>query len=68
MLTTIGFIALILGIILVVAGYTVAPAALRPGFGCIILAVILLVLGYLLPTVTVHDEYDNALPSAALHV
>ena len=50
-LVTIGFIALIVGVILVVAGYTVAPAALRPGWGAVILGLVLVLIGYLLPVV-----------------
>jgi uncharacterized membrane protein len=60
MLVTLGFIALIVGIILVVCGYTVAPAALRPGFGCLILAVVLILIGYLLPALhPATTDYDN---------
>jgi hypothetical protein len=62
MLTALGFIALVIGVILVVLGYTVEPRALRPGWGCIILAIILIALGYLLPAITTHDDYDTALP------
>ncbi len=54
MLTTIGFVFLILGVLLVVLGFTVAPQAARPGWGCVILAVVLIVLGYLLPVLTTH--------------
>lgn len=59
MLITLGFIALIIGIILIVCGYTVAPAALRPGWGCLILALILLLLGYLLPAFTTPADYHD---------
>jgi uncharacterized membrane protein HdeD (DUF308 family) len=58
MLITLGFVALILGIVLIVAGYTAAPAALRPGWGVLILGIILLLLGYLLPAFHTTD-YDN---------
>lgn len=58
MLVTLGFIALLIGIVLIVCGYTIAPAALRPGWGCFILAIVLIVLGYLLPALTTHDTYD----------
>jgi tetrahydromethanopterin S-methyltransferase subunit C len=61
MLTTLGFIALLIGAVLVIVGYTVEPRTLRPGWGCIILAVVLIVIGYLLPTLATHDHYDNAL-------
>lgn len=60
MLITLGFIALLIGVVLIVVGYTVAPQALRPGFGCLILALILIIIGYLLPTLTTHDTYDTA--------
>lgn len=49
MLTTLGFIALIIGVVLVLLGYTVEGRALRPGWGCIILAVVLILIAYLLP-------------------
>jgi uncharacterized membrane protein len=49
MLTTLGYAALILGIVLIVVGYTVEARALRPGWGCIILALVLILLGVLLP-------------------
>lgn len=57
MLTTLGFIALLIGIILIVAGYTVEGRALRPGWGCIILALILIVLGYVLPTLSTYPPH-----------
>ena len=60
MLITFGFIALIVGVVLIVAGYTAAPAALRPGWGVLILAVVLLLLGYLLPVLhPTTVEYDS---------
>lgn len=62
MLITLGFIALLIGVVLVVLGYTVEPRALRPGWGCVILAVVLILLGYLLPAATV--DYDHAQPVA----
>lgn len=68
MLITLGFIALLIGVVLVVLGYTVEPRALRPGWGCVILAVVLILLGYLLPTLTTHDHYDSALANVTLHV
>lgn len=60
MLVTLGFIALLVGVVLIVCGYTVAPAALRPGWGCAILGVVLLIVGYLLPAVITRDTYDDA--------
>lgn len=60
MLVTLGFIALIVGVVLVVCGYTVAPAALRPGFAAVILGVVLILIGYLLPALTTHSEYHDA--------
>lgn len=60
MLVTLGFIALLIGVVLVVLGYTVAPQAVRPGWGCVILAVVLILIGYLLPSLTTHSEYDHA--------
>ena len=49
MLVTIGFVAIIIGAVLVVCGYTIAPAAQRPGWAVLILGVVLALLGYLLP-------------------
>lgn len=49
MLSTLGFIALFVGIILVLVGYTVEARAVRPGWGCVILGVVLVVLAYLAP-------------------
>jgi hypothetical protein len=60
MLTTLGFIALLIGVVLVILGYTVEPRTLRPGWGCVILAVVLILLGALLPRVATRDYYDNA--------
>jgi hypothetical protein len=59
-LVTLGFIALLIGVILVIVGYTVEPRALRPGWGCVILAVVLIVLGYLLPSITTADIHHDA--------
>jgi uncharacterized membrane protein HdeD (DUF308 family) len=66
MLTTLGFIALLVGVVLIVCGYTVAPAALRPGWGLTILGVVLLIIGYLLPAITTHDNYSPAAQAALL--
>jgi hypothetical protein len=52
MLVTLGFVAILVGVVLVVCGYTVAPAALRPGWGVLIVGLILVLIGYLLPAVT----------------
>lgn len=57
MFTTLGFIVLAIGIILVALGYTIEPRAVRPGWGCIILACVLILIGAVIPTVTVHDHY-----------
>lgn len=51
MLITIGYVALILGIVLIICGYTVAPQALRPGWAALVIALVLILLGYLLPVV-----------------
>ena len=64
MLTTLGFIALIIGVVLIVLGYTVEGRALRPGWGLVILAVVLLLLAYLLPY-THGVDYDSM--TALLH-
>lgn len=64
MLTTLGFVALLIGVVLVVCGYTVAPQVLRPGWGAVILGVVLILLGYVLPSLVVHDDYDTATPLA----
>ena len=62
MLVTLGFIALLVGVVLVICGYTVAPRALHPGVACVVLAVVLLLLGYLLPDIAAHHDsgYDGA--------
>lgn len=60
MISTLGYIALLIGVILVIVGYTVEARALRPGWGCVILGVVLVVLGYLLPTLVTADYPDHA--------
>lgn len=60
MLITLGYVFLLVGVVLVILGYTAAPQALRPGWGCVILAVVLILIGYLLPSLTTHSEYDHA--------
>lgn len=55
MLSTLGFIALLIGIILLVCGYTVSPPALRPGWALTILGVVLVLLAFLLPAL--HPAY-----------
>ena len=49
MLTTLALIALIVGAVLIVCGYTAAPAALRPGWALTACGVVLALLAYLLP-------------------
>ena len=49
MLTTLAFIALTLGIVLVAIGYTVDGRTLRPGWGLVILALVLALIAYLIP-------------------
>lgn len=57
-LVTFGWIAFIIGVVLILLGYTVAAHALRPGWAALILGVVLLLVGYLLPVaVHPHDEY-----------
>lgn len=51
-LITLGFIALIVAAVLIIAGYTVAPQALSAGWGVLVLGVVLLLIGYLLPAVS----------------
>lgn len=63
-LVTLGFIALLVGVILVICGYTIAPQALRPGWGAIILAIILILIGYLLPYVVTADTHPDCVNSA----
>ncbi|OBK92388.1 hypothetical protein A5646_03545 [Mycobacterium sp. 1245499.0] len=48
MLTTLGFIALAIGVILVLIGYTIEHRAIRPGWACIITALILILTAALL--------------------
>lgn len=54
MISTLAFIALIVGVVLVVLGYTVEARALRPGWGLVILAVVLMLIVYLLPAIPLH--------------
>lgn len=49
MISTLGYIALLIGVVLVLVGYTIEGRALRPGWGCVILGVALILIGYLLP-------------------
>jgi uncharacterized membrane protein len=63
MLVTLGFIALVVGIVLIVCGYTAAPQALRPGWAALIIAIILIALGYLIPALhpaTTDDDWHAA--------
>ena len=50
-LITLGWIALVLGVVLVALGYTIAPQAQRPGWGALVLGILLILIGYLLPAV-----------------
>jgi uncharacterized membrane protein len=60
MLITLGYIALIIGVILVILGFTVAPQAQRPGWGVLILGVVLILIGYLLPALhPATTDYDD---------
>ena len=61
MLTTLGFIALLIGAILVIGGYTLEPRALRPGWGVVILGVVLILVGYVAGAHT--TVYDASLLS-----
>lgn len=63
MLTTLGFVALVVGIVLIIVGYTIEARAIRPGWACVILAVVLILLGYLLPAVATPTYHDTALAS-----
>lgn len=53
MLSTLGLLALLVGIVLVVCGWTVEPRVLRPGWGVLILGVVLIVIAYTLPALHV---------------
>lgn len=61
MLITLGFIALLIGIIVLALGYTAEPRAVRPGWACIVLALVLILIGTFLPRTTTHEpNYDAA--------
>jgi hypothetical protein len=49
MLSTLAFICLILGAVLLVAGYVAEPRAVRPGWACVVIAVVLFLVAYLAP-------------------
>src|SRR5512139_1506578 len=70
LLVTLGWVALIVGLVLVVLGYTVAARALRPGWAVTILGVILLLIGYLVPYAVSSTDSDvgagNGVPTEAL--
>ena len=51
LLITLGWIALLVGLILIILGYTVAPRAQRPGVGALVLGLVLILIGYLVPAV-----------------
>lgn len=48
LLITLGWIALVVGVILLVVGLVTAPQAVRPGWAGIVVGAILLVIGYVL--------------------
>lgn len=47
MLTTLGFIALVVGVVLLVVGYVAQPRAIRPGWVAVAVGLLLVLLGYL---------------------
>lgn len=59
MLTTLGFIALTIGVVLVLIGYTIEPQATRPGWACIIIALILILVSALVSITTTHPGGDS---------
>ena len=59
-LITLGWIALILGIVLVVLGFTIAPQAQRPGWGVLILGIVLVLIGYLVPYVVTGTHHGDS--------
>lgn len=59
---TLGWIALLIGLVLVIIGYTVAPQARMPGWAGVVLGVVLLILGYLLPAAHPADDYPASPP------
>lgn len=60
MLSTIGFIALLLGAVLLVVGYIAEPRAIRPGWVCVVVGVVLVLLAYVLPALHTDAVYDTA--------
>lgn len=49
MLSTLAFFVLLIGAVLLVAGYIAEPRAVRPGWACVIIAVVLFLVAYLAP-------------------
>lgn len=60
LLVTLGWVALVVGVVLIILGYTAAAAALRPGWGVFILGLILLLIGYLVPVLAVSSDHTAA--------
>lgn len=60
MLVTLAWIAFLVGLVLVVLGYTVAPAARVPGIVLAVVGVVALIVLYLLPAINPpHDAYAS---------
>lgn len=56
MLVTLAWIALLVGLVLVVLGYTVAPAARVPGIVLAVVGVVVLIVAYALPAFHAPDD------------
>lgn len=66
LLVTVGWVALVVGVVLLVVGYLARPAAIRPGWVAVVIGVVLLVLGYVIPAAHTDYEVDAAPASFVL--
>lgn len=48
-LTTLGVVTLIVGVVLLAVGYVAEPRAVRPGWACVVIAVVLFLVAYIAP-------------------
>lgn len=53
MLSTLGFVALVIGVVLLICGYVADARAVRPGWALTIIGAVLLLVAYLLPAIHV---------------
>ena len=62
LLITLGWIALLIGVVLLVVGLVAAPQAVRPGWAGIVLGAVLLIVGYVLGATGAVDVHDAMTP------